>query len=152
MLFRSRLAHELIFSGHGIRASCALLDRHVGSHARVDTADADDDGNTTEILIGPNKAALDLGILGENDPADDTTDEVPDNEIEGAQLGGVDPLDRFFVRDAEAAARFQISTPELNAAGEVIGDDGLDAALRFGFVELAEIGRASCRERVLYTV
>ena len=31
----SRLAHELIFGGHGIRAPGALLHRHVGSHARV---------------------------------------------------------------------------------------------------------------------
>jgi hypothetical protein len=107
----------------------------LGSHAKIDSADLDGDGNTTEILIGPNRAALDLGILGENDPADDTTNSIPDNEIEGAQLGGVDPLDRIFVRDTQAAASVQISTPEQGAGdGDADTDDGLNAALRFGFV------------------
>ena len=32
---RSRLAHELVLRGHGIRAPGALLHRHVGVHARV---------------------------------------------------------------------------------------------------------------------
>jgi hypothetical protein len=68
------------------------------ARAGVDTGDLDGDSNTTEVFIGPNTAALDLGIFGENDLAEDTDNDIPDTEIEGGQLGGVDPLDRLFVR------------------------------------------------------
>ncbi|HEY4633450.1 MAG TPA: hypothetical protein VIH00_05980, partial [Candidatus Limnocylindrales bacterium] len=119
----------------------------LGSNARVDVNDVDNDGDVAEILIGPNTAALDLGILGENDPAQDTTNNIPDNEIEGGQLGGVDPLDRLFIRNAQAAASVQVTTPQFDGGGNVAdtdsdgeSDDGLNAALRFGFVGLEAHG------------
>ncbi|MFN0038499.1 MAG: OmpA family protein, partial [Burkholderiales bacterium] len=113
------------------------VENALGSRAAVDTTDVDSDGNTTEIFIRPNTAALDLGILGA-----DTTNaaaDPPDGEFEGGQLGGVEPLDRIFIRNAQAGASLQISTPQLNLAGQIAdtdGDgsttDGLNAALRFG--------------------
>ncbi len=98
-----------------------------GSKAKVDTTDLDLDGNTTEVFYGPNTAASDLGILGadttdpQNDPAD--------GEFEGGQLGGIDPLDRLFIRNAHAAASLAIAD---------VG--GLDVAAKFGFVGISAHG------------
>ncbi|HSH00122.1 MAG TPA: hypothetical protein VLB27_08735, partial [candidate division Zixibacteria bacterium] len=87
-----------------------------GTKGTVDADDRDGDGNTTEIFYGPNTAAFDLGIFGEIKPSSTPGVTVNLNELVGGQLGGVDPLDRLFVRNAHAAASIQVTTPQFNGA------------------------------------
>lgn len=75
------------------------------------------------------QAGFDLGIVGENNPAQDTGNHIPDNEIEGGQLGGVDLLSRLFIQNAVAQATVTIDTP-----------GGLNASARFGFVGIKAEG------------
>ena len=118
-----------------------------GTKATVDTQDINHNGNTTEILYGPNTAAIDLGIYGEIVPSDDPSAPIPLDQLEGGQLGGVDPLERLFVRNAQAAATLSVSTPQLDENGQVAdtdGDgsteDGLNATAMFGFVGVEASG------------
>ncbi len=116
-----------------------------GSKARDESVlgDINGDGDTSDVFYGPNTAAFDLGIFGEIKPSATPGVSVNLNELIGAQLGGVDPLDRLFVRNAHAAASIQITTPQFDADGNVddtdsdgFTDDGLNAGLSFGFVGL----------------
>ena len=68
-------------------------------------------------------AAFDLAIFGFDTVEPEPEDDPRDFRIEGGQLGGVDPLDRLFIQNAQAKASLAISTP-----------GGLDADARFGFV------------------
>ena len=118
-----------------------------GTKGTVDTRDVDGDGNTSEILYGPNTAAIDLGIYGEIVPSDDPSAPIPLDQLEGGQLGGVDPLERLFVRNAQAAATLSVSTPQLDSSGQVADtdsdgstEDGLNASARFGFVGIDASG------------
>ncbi|HXV74786.1 MAG TPA: hypothetical protein VD788_00590, partial [Candidatus Polarisedimenticolaceae bacterium] len=86
-------------------------------------------------------AAFDLAIFGVDTVEPEPEEDPRDFRIEGGQLGGVDPLDRLFIQNAQAQATAAIVTPQRNANGEIEdtdGDgsttDGLDAEARFGFV------------------
>ncbi|HEX7094535.1 MAG TPA: hypothetical protein VF183_01540, partial [Acidimicrobiales bacterium] len=118
-----------------------------GTKGTVDTRDVDGDGNTSEILYGPNTAAIDLGIFGEIVPSDDPHAPIALDQLEGGQLGGVDPLERLFVRNAQAAATLSVSTPQLNESGQIEDtdadgstEDGLNVAASFGFVGIEASG------------
>ncbi|HXW10644.1 MAG TPA: hypothetical protein VD737_08520, partial [Steroidobacteraceae bacterium] len=86
-------------------------------------------------------AAFDLAIFGFDTVEPEPEDDPRDFQIEGGLLGGVDPLDRLFVQNAQAQASVGIVTPQLNEDGEIEDTDldgsttdGLDAEARFGFV------------------
>ncbi|MBI84895.1 MAG: hypothetical protein CMJ81_17005, partial [Planctomycetaceae bacterium] len=79
-------------------------------------------------------AAADLGILRamviEPDGGAPEGDELPPQDrIESGLLGGVDPLERLFIRNTQATARLGLSTP-----------GGINAVARFGFVGIAGTG------------
>jgi len=120
------------------------VDNAAGSKATVDTRDLDGDGNTSELLFGPITAAMDLGIYGEIVPGDDPDAPIAPDQLEGGRLGGIDPLERLFLRNAQAAATLSVSTPQLDEDGNVADtdsdgstEDGLNASARFGFVGIA---------------
>ena len=70
-------------------------------------------------------------------------DEEPDGVIDGAAIGGLSPLDRFFIEEASAEVGITITTPDLNEAQEPEDtdmdgetDDGVRASASFGFVSV----------------
>lgn len=98
-------------------------------NTRLRLVDTTSSGNVVfkvENAIGSVAANL-LGILGAdvvdaNDPA-----EKIDHRFDSAPLGGVDPLDRLFIQDADVQAGFEIDTPGA----------GVTVAAQFGFVGIA---------------
>ncbi|MBL8385220.1 MAG: exo-alpha-sialidase, partial [Burkholderiales bacterium] len=81
--------------------------------------------------VGSN-AASDLGILRATvltpeggTPTGDAA--VPEDRIESGLLGGVDPLDRVFLRNTQAAAGIAFSTPTPVAATAQFGFVGIEA-------------------------
>jgi len=97
----------------------------------------DQSGGPSPLLVANafgSNAANDLGISKpmsiEPDGGAPEGEEIPPQDrIEGGLLGGIDPLDRLFIRNAQAAATLGISTP-----------GGLNATARFGFVEIVGTG------------
>ena len=97
----------------------------------------DNSGGSDPLLVANafgSNAADDLAISKpmtiEPDGGAPEGDELPpEDRIEGGLLGGIDPLDRLFIRNAQAAATLGISTP-----------GGLNATARFGFVEITGTG------------
>lgn len=95
-------------------------------------------GNSFAVQLANNStAAIDLGILR----TDVQGDEAADGVIEGADIGGLTPLDRFFIENASASIGVHLSTPTLDANGNVLNpdgngvpDDGLSGTAKFGFV------------------
>ena len=91
--------------------------------------------------VNGSTAALQLGIQ----LADASGDDTPDGLIEGAAIGGLSALDRFFIKDATANIAVTLSTPETDTNGDGVVDDadgdgqlddGLRATGRFGFVSV----------------
>ena len=95
----------------------------------------DNSGGTNPLLVENafgSTAASDLGIVRAFVvPPTEGDDSPPIDRIEGGLLGGVDPMERLFLQNTQAAANLHFSTP-----------DGVDAAAKFGFVGIEATGNA----------
>jgi Ca2+-binding RTX toxin-like protein len=98
-----------------------------------------DSGGSFEVAaINGSPSAVQLGLVR----ADAQQGEQADGVIEGADIAGLRPLDRFFVQDVSASVGLSFSTPTLNNAGVVVdgdgdgttGDDGLFGVAKVGFI------------------
>ncbi|MDX1431795.1 MAG: LEPR-XLL domain-containing protein, partial [Gammaproteobacteria bacterium] len=137
---------DAIGTQSGGKVTAAINDNGTGINLTDNTA-----GGTVFKVETTNgsMAALELGIqLVDQPPADDPEGD-PDGIIEGAPIGGISLMDRFFVADTGVSVDLSLSTPEpdtdddgmpndVDGDGEL--DDGLRASASFGFVTVALSG------------
>jgi outer membrane protein OmpA-like peptidoglycan-associated protein/Ca2+-binding RTX toxin-like protein len=90
-------------------------------------------------------AGIKLGIVR----MDAQQGEQPDGVIEGGDIAGLRPLDRFFIQNVNASVGLHLSTPTLDPqTGQVIdgdadgqlGEDGLKGTIKLGFLGLEAKG------------
>ena len=107
--------------------------------------DSSNGSGTFAVEIANNStAAITLGLV----QPDAKQGETADGKIEGSDIGGVTPLDRFFIQGASANVALHLSTPTLNANGAVVdgdgdlilGEDGISGTAKIGFVGIDVAG------------
>src|SRR5262249_39273069 len=94
-------------------------------NARKTGIDLTDDTSGTALFAvtsaNNSRAATVLGILGQ----DARKGETPDHKIEGGDIAGLTPADRFFLKDVNASVGLHLTSPA-----------GLNLAAQFGFLKI----------------